>query len=120
MYAFESLYPCRGVRIVDGDLVIDGVFSVWRREAAPIVLLARVSGANTGDDIAYEVRLMRLGLETDEVWAQTFRTRPPRTGRRPMELTAMFRGGHWLSPGVYVATMILDDGQQSSVSFSVK
>lgn len=120
MYAFESLYPCHRIRIVDGRLVVDGVFTVWKREPGPFTLLARVSGANDGEDIEYEVKLMHLGVETKEVWTQAFRTRPPRKGGRPVELTATYRGGQDLSPGVYVATIILDDGQQASVTFSVK
>jgi hypothetical protein len=120
VYTFESLYPCRSIRIEDGQLVIGGVFTVWNRAPEPFILLARVSGANAGLDIEYEVKLLRLDNEPDEVWSRAFKTRPPRTGGRPVELTAMFRGGQWLSPGVYVATMILDDGLQSSVTFIVK
>lgn len=120
MYTFESLYACRNIRVVDGALNVKGVFTVWHREARPIVLVARVSGAKAGHPIGYAVRLVRLDAPTDEVWTRAFRAQPPSTDGTPAVLAALITEAGMITPGVYLATMALDWGQQASVSFHVK
>lgn len=120
MYRFESLYPCTRVTIEDGALAIGGIFTERRGEVSPIILIARVSGAKARRPIGYEVKLLRLAPDTEQVWYDSLQLVPPAGGYKPVELATLMRGSESLPAGVYVATMILDDGQQASISFDIK
>jgi hypothetical protein len=120
MYSFESLYPCSRVTIEDGALTIGGIFAERGKEGRPAILVARVSGAKANRPIGYEVSLVRMAPGSQEVWHDKFELLPPSGGYRPVELAVLMRGTEVLSTGVYIATMLLDDGQQASISFDVK
>jgi hypothetical protein len=63
---------------------------------------------------------VRLDVENQEVWADAFRANPQTTGGSPTVLAALITDDGSLSPGVYLATMTLDAGQQVAASFRVK